>query len=156
MTSFLLQGSHWKDRTRVELTFTHGFDHVSEAAFAMCGNPTKIFSTDHSPQLTFGFLFLLKFEPANFEKRWLYTSVGQPQKRNFFSKKGILGWKSTTGKAAFLNEVAGLKPVKFFSEFWETFKNTSFVEYFWTTAFADMVKSHFCCLFGRERQKRYH
>ena len=55
MTSFLLQGSHWKDHTRVELTLARGFGHVSEVAFAMCGNPTKVFSTDNSPQLTFGF-----------------------------------------------------------------------------------------------------
>ena len=27
--------------------------------------------------------------------------IGQPQKGNFPIKKGILGWKSTTGKAAF-------------------------------------------------------
>ena len=33
-----------------------------------------------------------KFELANFEKRWLYTSFGQPQKMNFSIKKGILGW----------------------------------------------------------------
>ena len=36
-----------------------------------------------------------------FEKRWLYTSVGQLQKRNFLIEKSILGWKSTIGKAAF-------------------------------------------------------
>ena len=32
---------------------------------------------------------------------WFYTSVGQPQKRIFSIEKGIVGWKSTTGKAAF-------------------------------------------------------
>ena len=31
-----------------------------------------------------------KLEQANFEKRWLYNSVGQPQK-NLFIKKGIVG-----------------------------------------------------------------
>ena len=34
---------------------TRGFGHVSEAAFTMCGNPNKVFSTDNSPQLTFRF-----------------------------------------------------------------------------------------------------
>ena len=64
----------------------------------MCGNSTKVFSTDNSPQLTNNFC---KLEPANFEKMLLYTSVDQPQKRNFSIKKGILGGKSTTGKVAF-------------------------------------------------------
>ena len=108
MTTFLLQGCCWKDHTRVEFTFTRGFGHVSEAAFAMCGNLTNVFSTDNSPQLTFRFTWqanlqqnFCKFEPANFLKKYLYTSVGQPQKRSFSIKKGILGCKSTTGKAAF-------------------------------------------------------
>ena len=35
------------------------------------------------------------------KKRWLYTSVGQSQKKNFYIEKSILGWKSTAGKAAF-------------------------------------------------------
>ena len=55
MTSFSLQGSRYKDHTRVEFTFTHGFGHVSEAAFAMCSNPTKVFPIDISPQLIFRF-----------------------------------------------------------------------------------------------------
>ena len=90
MTPFSLQGALvWKDHTRVEFSFTRGFCHVLEVAFAMCGNPTKVFSTGDSPQLTF--CRFCKFEPANFEKRWLYASVRQPQKRNFSIKKGILG-----------------------------------------------------------------
>ena len=32
---------------------------------------------------------------------WLYTSVGQPQNKNFSIEKTILGWKSTSSKAAF-------------------------------------------------------
>ena len=36
-------------------TFTHGFGHVSEASFAMCGNPNNAISTDNSPKLTFCF-----------------------------------------------------------------------------------------------------
>ena len=97
MTSFSLQGCRWKDHLRVELTFTRGFDHVSEATFTMRDNPTKVFSTDNSPQLTFrfrgqhNFNNFCKFEPANFEKKWLYASVRQPRKRNFSIKKGILG-----------------------------------------------------------------
>ena len=55
MTSFLLQGSHWKDHTTVEFTFTPGFGHVSDVAFAMCDNPTKVISTDNSPHDNFLF-----------------------------------------------------------------------------------------------------
>ena len=33
MTSIFSQGSCWKDRARVEFTFTRGLGHVSEAAF---------------------------------------------------------------------------------------------------------------------------
>ena len=40
---------------RVEFTFTRIFGHISEAAITMCGNPTKVFSTDSSAQLTFRF-----------------------------------------------------------------------------------------------------
>ena len=47
--------SRWKDHTGVEFTFTRGFGHVSEVAFAMCGNLTKVFSTESSPQATFRF-----------------------------------------------------------------------------------------------------
>ena len=36
-------------------TFPRGFGRVSEVAFAMYGNPTKVFSTDNSPQLTYCF-----------------------------------------------------------------------------------------------------
>ena len=36
-----------RSRWRVEFTFTRGFGHVSEVAFAMCGNPNKFFSTDN-------------------------------------------------------------------------------------------------------------
>ena len=81
----------------MELTFTRGFGHVSEVAFAMCGNLTKGFSTEGSPKQPsvlrgqHDFINFCKFEPANFGKRWLYTSVGQPQKRNFSIKKGIVG-----------------------------------------------------------------
>ena len=83
----------------MEFTFTGGFGHVSEVAFAMCGNPTKVFPTDitHRNYLSIlrdqhDFNNFCKFELANFEKRWLYTSFGQPQKMNFSIKKGILGW----------------------------------------------------------------
>ena len=56
--------------------------------------------------LDFSFWFLMRIsrilylEPANFEKRWLYTNLYQPYKRLFSIDKSILGWKSTTGKAA--------------------------------------------------------
>ena len=96
---FLLKRSR-----RVELIFTRGFGHVSDATSTMCGNPNKVFSTGNSPQLTFlslGQHDFNNFCPANFGKRWLYTGVGQPQKTNFSTEKIILGWKSTTGKAAF-------------------------------------------------------
>ena len=55
MTSFLLQGSCWKEQTRVDFTVKRGFDHVSEMAFAMCGNLTKVFSTDILPHDNFSF-----------------------------------------------------------------------------------------------------
>ena len=36
--------------------FTRGFDHVSDAAFTICGRcPSKVISTDNSPHLTFSF-----------------------------------------------------------------------------------------------------
>ena len=92
----------WALRTTVEFIFTCGCGHVSEVAFIMCGNSNKVFSTDNSPQLTFRFIWpAWVFEPTNFKNRRLYTSVGQPKKRKFSIKKIILGWKSTTGKAAF-------------------------------------------------------
>ena len=37
------------------IRFTRGFGLVSEAAFAMCGNPNKVFLTGNSPQLIFRF-----------------------------------------------------------------------------------------------------
>ena len=43
----------------------------------------------------------MEFQPANFEKKWLYASAGQPQKRNFSIEKSILGCKANTGKAPF-------------------------------------------------------
>ena len=49
--------SRWKDHTGVEFTFTRGFGHVSEVAFAMCGNPIKVSSTDNTPHLVFRFMW---------------------------------------------------------------------------------------------------
>ena len=55
MTSQSQQGSCSKDPARVEFTFTLRFGHVSEAAFAMCGNLNKVISTGDPPQPAFGF-----------------------------------------------------------------------------------------------------
>ena len=108
MTSQSQQGSCWKDAARVEFTFTRGLGHISEAAFTICGNPNKVISTGNSMQPAFPFpwpawlyyyLFFL-CELANLEKRWLYISVGQPQKSNVFLEKSILWWKSKAGKTA--------------------------------------------------------
>ena len=104
VTSLSQQGSYWKDPAIVEFTFTRGFGHISEAAFTLCGNPNKVTLTGNSPQQNFRFTWpawLLSFAPANFEKRWLCTTVGHPQKTNFSIEKNILRWKSTIDKATF-------------------------------------------------------
>ena len=62
MTSPSHQGTCWKDPARVEFTLTHGFGHVPEAAFTMCGNPNKVISTGYLLQPAFCFTW-----PA-----WLY------------------------------------------------------------------------------------
>ena len=46
-------------------------------------------------------LIILVIWAGSFWKRWLYTTVGQPQKRNFCIKKRILVWKSMSGTGAF-------------------------------------------------------
>ena len=66
MTFLSLQVSRWKDHTRTEFIFTRGFGHVSEAAFAMCGNPTKYFSSGNSPQLNFRFTSVLSTTKKEF------------------------------------------------------------------------------------------
>ena len=61
---------------------------------------------------------------------WLYTSVDQPQKRNFSVNKCILGWKPKTGKTDFRSnfkfwvgdalKIFGLHPTNIYITLWNS------------------------------------
>ena len=54
MMSISQQSSCWKDRARVEVTFTRGYlAMLQRQSLTMCDNPNKVNSTDDSTQLTF-------------------------------------------------------------------------------------------------------
>ena len=55
-----LRPSLSRAHVKVEFTFTLDFGHALDAAFTMCGDPNKVFTTDNSPQLTFRFIWLAR------------------------------------------------------------------------------------------------
>ena len=73
----------------------------------MCGNPIKTISTDNWPQLIsvsnglHGFNSFCNLSRLNLKKGGFTPVLSNQKKRNFFIEKSILGWKSTTRKAAF-------------------------------------------------------
>ena len=90
MTFFSLQRPRREDHTRVKFAFTPEFGHVSEAAFAMCGNPTKAFSIDNSPHDNFPFyvasmtLMILVNLSLLILKKGGFTPVFANHKKEFF------------------------------------------------------------------------
>ena len=87
------QGSCWNDRVMVEFTFTRGFGHASEAAYTMCGNPNKVFSTDNSPLLTFRFTWpariIFVIWAGWFRKKGGFTPLLANHKKEIFPLKRV-------------------------------------------------------------------
>ena len=98
VTPFSLQVPRWKDHLRVEFTFTRGFGHVSEAAFTICGNPTKVFSTDISPHDNFPFylasmtsIIFVNLSRLILKKGGFIPVLANHKKGIFLFKKAFLG-----------------------------------------------------------------
>ena len=90
------QGSSRKYPKRVEFTFTHGFGHVSEVAFTICGNPNKVVSRGNSPQPAFHFTWPACHKFCNLSqvifKKGGFTPVLSNHKKGIFSlKRAFLG-----------------------------------------------------------------